>query len=131
MKKLITILIFAFGLFSNVYSIDRYNVDSVKVRVTNAKYENCYTLYDWQPWQKVNGQLCIDKENREIKLSVNVTNTFIYLNEKLERYSNNSSLDSFYTDDVYTLSIYAYNNDKYFYILDDYNQIEIIYKLKK
>ena len=56
---------------------------------------------------------------------------YFYLNEKLERYSNNINLDCFYTNDIYTFSIYVYKNDTYFYILDDYNQIEVIYKLNK
>jgi len=132
MKKIIAILIFTFGMFLNGYSIDKYIIDSVKVRVNNVKYENCYTLYTWQPWQKVNGELYIDKDVKKITLKLDTdTNDYIYMNEKLERYSNNSSLDCFYTNDVYTLSIYVYNNDIYFYILDDYNKIEIIYKLKK
>ena len=133
MKKLTTIIIFTVGIFLNVYSTNKYFIDSVKVRVNNSKYENCYILYDWLPWQKVNGQLYIDKDNRKIKLELNSISTkdYIYLNEKREFYSDNISLDCFYTDDIYTLAIYIYRNDNYFYLLDDYNQIEIIYKLKK
>ena len=131
MKKIITILIFIFSIFFNVYSIDKYSIDSVKVRINNVKYENCYTLYDWQPWQKVNGKLYIDKDNRKIILALNMPKVYFYLNEKLERYSNNINLDCFYTNDIYTFSIYVYKNDTYFYILDDYNQIEVIYKLNK
>jgi hypothetical protein len=131
MKKIIILLILGFGIFSNSYSIDKYSIDSVKIRVNNVKYENCYTLYEWQSWQKVNGQLYIDKDNKRITLALNMSKIYIYMNEKLERYSNNINLDCFYTNDVYTLSIYVYNNDTYFYILDDYNQIEVIYKLNK
>jgi len=131
MKKIIILLILGFGIFSNSYSIDKYSIDSVKIRVNNVKYENCYTLYEWQSWQKVNGQLYIDKDNKRITLALNMPKVYIYMNEKLERYSNNINFDCFYTNDVYTLSIYMYNNDTYFYILDDFNQIEIIYKLNK
>jgi len=131
MKRIITIFIFVSGIFLNIYPINKYIIDSVKVRVNNVKYENCYSLYNWQPWQKINGQLYIDKDNRKITLALNNTTVYYYLNEKLENYSNNISLDSFYTDDIYTLSIYEYKNDRYFYIIDDYNKIEIIYKLNK
>jgi len=132
MKKIIFLIILMFSFFSTVYSIENYNILSVKVKIDNYKYDSCYIMNKWQPWQNIEGQLVIDKSKHIIILSTNNKNNIIYdyYNDKKEEYDINHSLECFYANN-YTLCVYICEDNLYFYIRDEYNKIEVIYKLNK
>lgn len=106
----IIIIIFSLLFSLNIFCIDKYIIDSVSVKINNIEMVNKTELYVWKPYQKVNGELIINRHKKLIYI--------ILENSILYNYDKNIFMQFGITDNL-------------FYINDTRNKVEVLYKIKR
>lgn len=132
MKKILVSFLIIFSSVFNVFSIDIYKLDSASVKVYNQDMKDCTDLNVWQPLQKVNGTIKIDKMNNTIELCV-INKTIFTINREnifTHEYDDLVVTSYLFSEDL-ILFLYKKIDSYYFYINDTVNQIEVYYKINK
>lgn len=132
MKKILVSSLIIFSSVFNVFSIDIYKLDSASVKVYNQDMKDCTDLNVWQPLQKVNGTIKIDKMNNTIELCV-INKTIFTINREnifTHEYDDLVVTSYLFSEDL-ILFLYKKIDSYYFYINDTVNQIEVYYKINK
>lgn len=132
MKKILVSSLIIFSSVFNVFSIDIYKLDSASVKVYNQDMKDCTDLNLWQPLQKVNGTIKIDKMNNTIELCV-INKTIFTINREnifTHEYDDLVVTSYLFSEDL-ILFLYKKIDSYYFYINDTVNQIEVYYKMNK
>jgi len=131
-KKIAFILIISFGFVLNLFSTDRYTLDSVSVKITNPEMASHTQINGWQPYQKVDGYILINGKKKEIIFILKDTITYKFNKKEYYDYCENVKITYYKTKDMlFSFELYKVNKDTMFYIKDVENKIEVNYKIKK